>query len=242
VSAAARSWGVRWGRAALPLLVGLATLAWFAYEAVCGSVMGLGGPNLVMQGRSAEFSTARLSTTNVGFGIVPIKAGSSTRYVLRMAFASGSLDGFCLSQTQSILGADFTIRVTSRDGAVDVADLTGRNIQFDVTSLTSTNAPNPSGDGIALRGNVSLGLATQTLTTWQSGGVDVVNPLDAPESFAGINGRLFGIDSDVGDVYNVKGDIYDSVIEGPITIKNLQLEVVPGSAASSGCKALPIVY
>ena len=234
--------GVRWGRASLPLLAGLAVLAWFAYQAAWGSVMGLGGLNLVTQGQKSEFSTARLSTTNVGFGMTPIKAGTSTKYVLRMGFAAGTLDGFCLSQTESILGADFTVRLTSRDGAINVADVAGRNVQFDVTSVSSTNTPNASGDGIALRGNVSLGVTTQTITTWQNGGVDVVNPLDAPESFTGVNGRLFGVDSDVGDLYNLKGDIYDAVIEGPITIKNLKIEVVPGSAATNGCKAVPIVY
>jgi hypothetical protein len=221
---------------------GLAVLGWLAYESLVGSVMGLGGLNLVLQGQKSQFSTAKLSTTNVGFGITPIKAGTSTKYVLRMGFADGTLDGFCLSQTQRILGADFTIRLTSRDGGLNVADVAGRNVQFDVTSVTSTNTPNTSGDGIVLRGNVALGVATQSITTWQSGGVDVANPLDAPESFTGINGRLFGVDSDVGDLYNLKGDIYDAVIEGPLTIKNLKIEVLPGSAASNGCKSTPIIY
>jgi hypothetical protein len=124
-----------------------------------------------------------------------------------------------------------------------MSDIRGKNVQFDVTHVTSTNAPNTSGNGIALRGNVALGVATQSMTTWADGvGVDVVNPLDGPESYAGINGRLFGIDSDVGDLYNLKGDIYDAVIEGPLDIDNLKIEVLPGSSATLGCRNIPIVY
>ncbi|MFT4287173.1 DUF6230 family protein [Nocardioides sp.] len=238
--------GVRWRRALAINVIGLGMLTWLATQLWTGTVFGLGA-GLVVQGQKSQFNTAKLSTTNVGFGIMPIKVsdgagGSTDKYVLRMGFAGGTLDGFCISQTQSLLGVPFTIRITSRDNALNVADVTGKNVQFDVTEVSSTNTPNTSGDGIQLRGNVGLGVATQSITTWQSGGTDVVNPLDAPESFTGINGRLFGVDSDVGDLYNLKGDIYDAVIEGPLSIKGLKIEVVQGEASSVGCKSIGIVY
>lgn len=239
--------GVRWRRATALNLVGLALLGCIATLMSSGTTWGLGGPNLVLQGKKSEFSTAKLSTTNVGFGIVPIQVqtgtGKETRYVLRMGFAAGSLDGFCLSQTERILGTDWTVRVTSHDDVLDVADVSGKNVQFDITSATSTSTPNTSGNGIALRGNVALGVASQAITTWTDGtGNAVVNPLEGPDDFTGVNGRLFGVDSDVGELYNVKGDIYDAVIEGPLTIKNLRIEVVRGSQDTAGCKARPIIY
>lgn len=238
--------GVRWRRAAALNLVGLFLLGGIATLMSSGTTWGLGGPTLVLQGKKSEFSTAKLSTTDVGFGIVPIQVqtgtGQETRYVLRMGFAAGSLDGFCLSQTEQILGMDWTVRVTSHDDAVNVADVSGKNVQFDVTSATSTSSPNTSGNGIVLRGNVALGVATQAITTWtDSAGNAIANPLEAPEDFTGVNGRLFGVDSDVGDLYNVKGDLYDAVIEGPLTVKNLRIDIVRGSQDTAGCKARPII-
>lgn len=239
--------GVRWRRATALSLVGLALLGGLATLMSSGTTWALGGPNLVLQGQKSEFSTARLSTTNVGFGIVPIQVqtgtGEETRYVLRMGFADGSLDGFCLSQTEQVLGIDWTVRVTSRDDAINVADVSGKNVQFDITSVTSTNTPNTSGNGITLRGNVALGVASQAITTWtDSTGNAVVNPLEGPNDFTGVNGRLFGVDSDVGELYNLKGDIYDAVIEGPLQVKNLRIDVVRSSQDTAGCKAGPIIY
>ncbi|UER54664.1 hypothetical protein HJG43_09055 [Kineosporiaceae bacterium SCSIO 59966] len=242
-----RRYGVRWRRATVMNLVGLLLLSWIATLLSSGTTRGLGGPDLVLQGKKSHFSTAKLSTTDVGFGLVPIQVetgtGTQTRYVLRMGFAAGSLDGFCLSQTEQFLGTDWTIRVTSRDGQLNVADVSGSKVQFDVTSVTSTDAPNTSGNGISLRGNVAFGAATQDVTTWRdSAGNPVVNPLDAPADLTGINGRLFAIDSDVGELYNVTGEIYDAVIEGPIMIKNLLIDVVPGTEETAGCTAGEIIY
>ncbi|KQY57049.1 MULTISPECIES: DUF6230 family protein [unclassified Nocardioides] len=239
--------GVRWRRAAGMNLVGMGLLAYMVSQLWTGTVMGLGA-GLVFSGKQSQFSSAKLSTTNVGIGVVPVQlrdAASQTasKYALRMGFAGGTLDGFCVSQTESILGQDWTIRLTARDNQLNVNDVSGKNVQFDVSNVTSSSAPNTSGNGIVLRGNVALGVTPQTITTWKdAGGVDAVNPLDAPETYAGTNGRLFGIDSDVGDLYNVKGELYDAVIEGPLSLKNLKIEVLHASAATAGCKNIPIVY
>ncbi len=237
--------GTRWRRVAVMNVGAFAVLGWMVSQLWTGTVMGLGA-GLVVQGEKSQFSSAKLSTTNVGLGVVPITlrsgSGDSTKYVLRMGFANGTLDGFCVSQTESFLGVDYTIRITAGGNDINVTDVSGKNVQLDATAVTSTNLPNTNGNGVLLRGNVELGVAVQSVTTWQSGGVDVVNPLDGPESYTGINGRLFSVDSDVGDLYNVKGDLYDAVIEGPVNLKKLKIEVVPGGAAAQGCKNLPIKY
>jgi hypothetical protein len=239
---------VRWRRSIAIQFVGLLAIGALGTQMAGNRIMGLGGLNLVVQGQKAQFNTAKLSTTNVGFGIVPLQArtptGDATKYALRMGFANGSLDGFCLSQSKDfggILGT-WTIRLTSRDNTLNSFDVTGHNVQFDVTQASSAASPNTSGNGIKLSGNVALGVSTQTITTWQSGGADVPNPLDAPEDYSGIDGRLFAIDSDVGDLYNLKGDIYDAIIQGPINIKNLTIEVLHDTAANVGCKNISIVY
>ncbi|UUZ61469.1 DUF6230 family protein [Nocardioides sp. B-3] len=159
--------GVRWGRATSMSLLGIGCTALLAVQSVSSSVFGPGGATLVVQGQKAEFSTAKLSTSNVGFGMIPIRlrpSGASTdgtadvnKYVLRMGFAAGALDGFCFSQTETIAGLPFTIRVISGSNDLNVTDVGGKNVQFDVTTASSSAAPNTSGNGIALRGNVSPG-------------------------------------------------------------------------------------
>lgn len=244
--------GVRWRRWLAIEGAGVAMLAVLGSQMWSGRVMGLGGTSLVVEGQAAQFSTSRLSTTNVGFAMVPISVGSasgstSKKYVLRMGFANGSLDGFCLSQSKDfgVLGT-WTIRITAKDGTFNAAaansDVVGSNVQFDVTGATSAGTPNPAGNGITLSGNVQLGVAAQSITTWTSGGSLAYNPLDAPTDFDGIDGRLFGIDADAGNLYNLKGDIYDAIIQGPINIKGLKIEVLHDTAANVGCKAVPIVY
>jgi len=243
-----RRTGTRWRTSLTLQAIGVAALLGLGSQMWAGRVMGLGGLGLVVQDQKAQFNTARLHTTNVGFGIVPITSrstsGDATKYALRMGFANGALDGFCLSQSKDFGGVlgTWTIRLTSRDTVTNSYDVAGQNVQFDVTSASSAGTPNTSGNGITLAGNVALGVAPQTITTWQSGGVDVTNPLDAPEDYTAIDGRLFGIDSDVGDLYNVKGDIYDAIIQGPINIKGLKIEVLHDTAANVGCKNIPIVY
>ncbi|MGK2876083.1 MAG: DUF6230 family protein, partial [Nocardioides sp.] len=195
-----------------------------------------------------QFNTAQLSTTDVAFAMTPLTlrsgtSGTSTQYALRFGFAQGMLDGFCISQSKSILGLDYTIRITARNGSTGSFDVTGNKLQFDVTTVSSTSSP-ANGNGIQLKGDVQLGVTAQSVTTWKNaaGTADEPNPLEGPSSYTDINGRLWGVDSSNADLYNLKGDIYDAIIEGPIDVKNLKIEVLPGSAASQGCKNIPIVY
>ncbi len=247
VGVAGGRYGARWKRMLAVNLFGVAILAWFTTQMLTGRVFGLGA-GLVVQSGAAQFSTAQLNTTNVAFAVVPISkrsgtSGTSEQYILRFGFAQGKLDGFCLSQTKSILGSDYTIRLTARDGATGSFDLIGKNVQFDVTSATSTSSP-AAGNGIQLKGDVALGGTAQSVTTWldSAGTADEPNPLDGPGSYSGINGRLFAVDSSNADLFNLKGDIYDAIIQGPVDIKNLKIEVVKASAATAGCKNIDIVY
>lgn len=239
--------GTRWRRAALINLAGVIILAWFISQMWTGRVLGLGG-GLVIQGQKAQFNSAQLNATDVAFAIVPIQlrsgtSGTTNQNVLRFGLAAGKLDGFCISQSKSFLGVDYTLRLTSRNGALGSFDVVGKNLQFDVTTTTSTTSP-ASGDGIQLKGNVALGVTSQSVSTWMNAAGTQLedNPLDGPGNYTGVNGRLFGVNSSNADLYNLKGDIYDAIIEGPININNLKVEVVPGNAAAEGCKNIPIVY
>lgn len=238
--------GVRWRRAALINAIGVGLIVWFASQMWMGRVAGLGS-NLVIQTNKAQFNTAQINAADVAFAMTPIQvrtgaSGTSTKYVLRFGFGSGKLDGFCLSQSKSILGIDYTLRISARDGSTGSFDVTGKNVQFDVTSVNSSSSP-AAGSGILLKGDVGLNVSQQSVSTYKdAGGGDIPNPLDGPADYTGINGKLFGVDSSNADLYNLKGDIYDAIIEGPIDVKNLKIEVIPGSAAAQGCKNIAISY
>lgn len=217
------AYGTRWMRA-LPLLVlallAMGALAWLSRAQVLAA-------SLTYQGGTAKFSTGRVEGQDVGFGMSRItvrdRAGASdcptegetcARTVLSAGFATGRLDGFCLSQRQSlpVLGS-VTVKVTAGDSDPGTREISAVNVQFDLTSLRG------NGSGLNLDGMVHIGLAAQDITTLP--GVD--NPLGAPTGTG-----HFGIDATRGDIFAAKGFLYDAEIGGPMSLPNLSITVVPG--------------
>lgn len=141
--------------------------------------------------------------------------------MLSAGFATGTLDGFCLSQVQSLpVIGDVVVRVTAGDGDASTREIDAVNVQFDVVQLRGRNA------GVNLDGMVHIGVASQDITTLT--GVD--NPLGAP---LGIG--WFGIDATKGDIHEAKGFLYDAEIGGPINLPNLRISVLPRSAGGTEC-------
>lgn len=168
---------------------------------------------------AVHFATGRVSGDDVGFGMVEMLTKSengvtTTRRVLRAGFATGSLDGFCLSQKQTVpIVGVVTIKVTAGDGDPSTREISATNVQFDVWTLRG------SGTGVNLDGVVQIGLASQDITTLP--GVD--NPLAAPTGVG-----YFGIDATRGDIYEARGQIYNADIGGPMTLPGLAIQVVVG--------------
>ncbi|NHA01447.1 hypothetical protein G5V59_20900 [Nocardioides sp. W3-2-3] len=95
--------GTRWRRmgallgAGLGTLGALATLTW-------NQVLGFDA-TLVIQDGNATFSSSQITADDAAFGMAPVRLGDGTwKNVLRAGFASASLDGLCVSKTETIAG------------------------------------------------------------------------------------------------------------------------------------------
>ena len=86
------------------------------------------------------------------------------------------------------------------------------NVQFDVTAMRGNST------GVNLDGMVHLGIAASDVTTLP--GID--NPLGAPTGPG-----YFGIDATKGDLFAVKGWLYNAEIGGPMNLKDLSIQVGP---------------
>lgn len=206
-------YGTRWKRTGPAAAAGLALVAGVLGMMRIGV---LAAPGVTYQGAAAKFSTGRVAGQDVGLGISTMtrkSADGSTSQVkvLSAGFATGTLDGFCLSQTQSIAPfGTVVIRVTAGDGDATTREINAVNVQFDLTELRG------NGTGLNLDGIVQMGLATQDVTTLA--GVD--NPLGAP-----LGGGYYGIDASAGDLHQVKGYLFNAEIGGPMRLPNLTIRV-----------------
>lgn len=178
------------------------------------------------QGSTAKFSSGRVSGQDIGFGMAQVNvAGAGTRNVLAAGFATGSLDGLCVSQVQSVpLIGDVVIKLTSGDGESSTREVKATNVQLDITQLRG------SGTGINLDGRVQIGMASQDVTTLAG----VNNPLAAPTGIG-----WWGIDATAGDIFSAKGYLYDAEIGGPMTLPGLRITVTPKAAGGTECWTTP---
>ncbi|MDO7867945.1 DUF6230 family protein [Nocardioides jiangxiensis] len=178
------------------------------------------------QGSTAKFSSGRVSGQDIGFGMAQVDvAGVGTKNVLAAGFATGTLDGLCVSQVQTLpVIGDVVIKLTAGDGDSSTREIQATNVQLDITQLRGSST------GINLDGRVQIGMATQDITTLP--GVD--NPLGAPTGTG-----WWGIDATAGDIFSAKGYLYDAEIGGPIKLPGLKISVVPKAAGGTECWTTP---
>ncbi|HSV38955.1 MAG TPA: DUF6230 family protein [Nocardioidaceae bacterium] len=225
-------YGTRWGRTNALVLIALLVIAGIVV-AVKQQVIAA---NLVFQSSTSQLATSAIDGSDVGFGVVRMTrstgsgGGTDVKNVLRGGFANGKLDGLCVSQVQSILGVNMTLKITAGDGVLGTYEIQGSNALFDIVSIRGTNGSN--GSGINMDGRAQFGLAASDVTTTKTNGVFDINPLEADQGTG-----WFGIDADKGNLYNIRGTIYDGVIGGPFSLPNLSITVTPGT---SGCDASPL--
>lgn len=207
--------GTRWGRALPAMVVGLALVV-STLGMLQAQVLAL---NFTVSDTSGEFASTGIRGEDVGFGMAEMTTrNGQTRKVLRAGFASGSMNGFCYSRTETIpiVGSVF-FKLTAGDGDPSTYEISANNAVFDIQELKG------SGTGVNLDGVVQLGLATQDITTLP--GVD--NPLDQ------MGTGYFGIDATKGDLHQVRGTLWNADITGNITLPKLGITVSP---SGTGCK------
>lgn len=216
------AYGTSWRRA-LPLMV-------LALAAMATSLTLLQqqifAASVTYQGNAAKFSTGRVTGQDVGFGMRQLSSKSSdgvvtTKNVLSAGFATGTLDGFCLSQVQDVpVIGEVVIKVSAGDGNAATREISATNVQFDIASLRG------AGTGVNLDGRVQIGMASQDITTLPN----TDNPLGAPTGTG-----WWGIDATAGDIFSAKGFLYDAEIGGPMDLPGLKITVMPKSAGGIEC-------
>lgn len=206
-------YGTRWGRAGAA--VGLSGSLLAAMGAMVSTNVLAAHVSIDSQASPSQFNTSKLTGQDVAFGMAQANVNGATKSVLRAGFAQATLDGFCVSKTESVLGIfDVTLKVTSGNGAAG-DDIIARNASFDLTQLRGTQ--------INLEGKDQVGQATADVTTTKTGGVFDANPLGAPE--AGYGKGWVAIDASRGTLTNLKGKLYSVQIQGDITLPNLSIGV-----------------
>lgn len=225
---ASTRYGTRWGRTTLLITIGLLAIAGML-TAVRTKLLA---SSFVIQNGTAQFSTSGLEATDAAFGVIKTTTQNGTTiYPLRGAFANGTLDGLCVSQTQSILGVPYTVMIKAGNGVLGGApyEITGNNVQLDLTSVKGVNGTN--GNGINLDGYVQLGIASYDIVTTKTGTAYDANPLGAP-----VEPGYFGIQAKQGHLFNLRGNVYDMNIAGSIALPGLNITV---NANSTGCNDIP---
>lgn len=205
-------------------LVGLLSLS----AAALGARQEAVALDLTFQQRPSEFSTSGLKGSDVAFATVPADvsdAENGTRQVdvLRGGFSEAQLDGLCISQRQTLLGAPYTIRVTAGDGKPGTHDIKSATATFDLTQVSGGSDP-----GIALQGTVQIGQTASDVTTVP--GLD--NPLGAPGG-----GKYIAIDASSGELSEVRGTVYGFSISDAADIPGLVMEILPGDR---GCDSIDL--
>lgn len=214
--------GTRWGRATAMAVVGLAAIV-----AMASLVMQHVLATYVLinaQSTPASFNTSALVGQDVGFGMVPANVAGTGKAVLRAGFATASLDGFCVSKTETIAGLTIVLKITAGNNAAGTSgDITAKNATFDLLSFKS------SGSGVSMSGMDQIGLTTDDITTTRTGGAYDINPLGGPSAS---NGQGWvGIDASQGAFNQLKGKIYTAEVEGDINLPHLSITTSPSGTA-----------
>lgn len=211
--------------------------------------------SLKIQGGSATFSSSEIYAKDAAFGTAVVTAPSAPNGlpVLRAGFASASMNGFCLTKTESfpVIGS-LTLKLTSGDDNPTVEtdiDNGNREIRSNVAAFDITYL-NASKGGIYLDGVTQIGLATPDLTTYSqawtanhaatpNGAPYQANPFGADlgntassgdwyDSGTGtrLNGQGYtGIDATAASLKKVYGNIWQAQLEGAISLPRLNIQI-----------------
>lgn len=232
--------GTRWGPMAGALATSLGTLAALA-SMTWNHAFGLDS-TIIIQDGNATFSSSQITADDAAFGMAPVRLGNGTwKNVLRAGFATATLNGLCISKTETVAGlVKYTIKLTAGDGT-GALESRANNAALDVTSLR--------GAGINLQGSTQIGQASTDLTTAPGAAPYLANPFGVPQTWDGgffgpgttgpnaysatgngghTNGQGYtGIDATRGSLTAAYGQLWQAQVSGDITLPNLTIKVLP---------------
>lgn len=247
--------GTRWGRSFAAIGMGLVLLTG-AGAAVYSNVLGLNA-SVTIQNEGVSFATSRLKASDVGLGMTLVKGqDGNRRNALRAGFASATMNGLCISKTETFLGIGaVTIKVTAGDGNNTSDEIVAQNAAFDIIELTT------KGNGVELEGSAQIGLATPDITTVPGAAPFSSNPLgqvnsaftngtlenydaniwNANANGGRMNGQGFtGVDATKATITTAYGKVLQAQIVGSIKMPKLKIEVLPGTVESCEAQAIRV--
>ncbi len=233
------AYGTRWGRASVAMVIGIGLLATLL-TAMRTELISAFDSTITINNGNATFASSRIYAADAGFGTAVVgRQDGGTQPVLRAGFASATMNGFCLTKTESVpLVGDVTFHLQSGDGNASTSEISARSAAFDITYLRAASSP-----GIDLKGSTQIGLATTDLTTTPGTAPFDANPFEVPKTFdprwysssrngGHNNGQGYtAIDATTADLNMVYGDIWQAQIEGDIALPDLRIRVVPGKVS-----------
>lgn len=220
--------GTRWGRSAL---LGVPALA---LVLLCGLGMrtGLLAHHVVIQSGTADLTTSGLYGVDFGLSVVDnkqkVRQADGTVVLrdirlIRAGFAQGRLNELCIAMNQTILGQDYTLKLTGGDGNLSTWEVDARNVELDGARVGGT---------LTLDGVVKFGITGEDVTTIKApDGSYVENPLEATPSL-----HRFGADSTFAEFTQLTGKVYAMEIVGPFNLPGLKVKIEPGRTT---CPAPP---
>ncbi|MCD0451793.1 DUF6230 family protein [Actinocorallia sp. API 0066] len=208
------SYGTRWGVALCAFLPAALVVGCLGALISTGALAA----GLVVQGGSINVATSSVYGTNFGAALVDQTAKQAdgttkTVHVLRLGFANGQINGLCLTQRQSFLGATYTVMIKLGDSDPATWEITTKNVVMDIQRVNGT---------LDMDGVVDLNVNGPDVTTIRDASGNVVpNPLDSPQNRFGIQGRYAKFDQ-------ITGDIQDLQIPGVFNSPSLDITITPG--------------
>jgi hypothetical protein len=218
--------GTRWGRASSVLLAALLAVATLGAELARGA---LATALVVAQNTNGTLATSSLYGTDFGLVISPQTYQSptgtttSTRNVMRLAFANGRIDDLCIAEPQSIGALNYTVMITAGDGDPGTWEITADHIILDLTQAVGTLNLDGYVGGTTTNPEAQIGTDSARVAV---AGIDP----------AVLNGGLgwWGIKAGIAKFGPVTATVQQMTIQGALTMPNLHITI---AAAGTTCPA-----
>jgi hypothetical protein len=201
-------YGTRWGVLlkllvpALAVVIGLAT----------AMMRGVLATSFVAEGGTLQLTTSGLKGDGVAILLqkVPKGIGTKNSYDARVGIAHGRINGLCITQRVSILGVDFTLKVTGGDNDPSTYELSANGVFMDARSA----------DGkIYAYGHTEVNKNAASVVAGDSG-----------MQLGGSNQR-FGIQAEQAKLTEVQAIVHDIQIPGSLEASPLHISFEQGDAS-----------
>lgn len=216
VEAEEEHYGTRWGtmlKAFVPAvgLVGVTSALIFN---------GVIAASFVAESGTLRLTTSGLRANNIAIALQDVPKGGSGagRFDARIAAGDATINGLCFTQSVSILGVPFTLKVTGGDNDPSTYEVHATGLVLDATGAQGQ---------IILNGHTEVNKNAASLTVGNSG----INVSGDPQRF--------GLQADSAVLKQVTAIVHDIDVPNALTVPTLKISVEPGDPSANECPPPP---